>query len=159
MTSNAVGCQCRSICRLRLDLTIWHKTELDQCLESVTNTKSKTVSLLKQIMNSIHDLRITKDRCDKLRRTIRLITGTESTGEHQDLALSDRFLESVDRFHDLALCHILKYKRLNLCSCLFKRLCCIVLTVCAREYRNKYLWLCQLSLCGIYLLCIIKRIF
>ena len=46
MASDGVVGQCRRILLLSADLTVRNKSQLDQCLESVTDTKCKTVSLI-----------------------------------------------------------------------------------------------------------------
>ena len=46
MTSDGVIGQCRRILFLSADLTVWNKSQLDQRLESVTDTKCKTISLI-----------------------------------------------------------------------------------------------------------------
>ena len=46
MTSDGVIGQCRRILFLSADLAVWNKSQLDQRLESVTDTKCKTISLI-----------------------------------------------------------------------------------------------------------------
>ena len=46
MTSDGVIGKCRRILFLSADLAVWNKSQLDQRLESVTDTKCKTISLI-----------------------------------------------------------------------------------------------------------------
>ena len=76
MTSDCIVCQCRSIICLSNDFSVWYKSELDQSLESVTDTKCQTVSFIDPLHNSFFDLRILECSCKEFRRTIRFITGS-----------------------------------------------------------------------------------
>ena len=46
MTSDGVICQCRRICFLLTDFTVRNQTKFDQCLETVTDTKAESVTLI-----------------------------------------------------------------------------------------------------------------
>ena len=51
MTTDGVVGQRRGILRLCLNMTIGNKSQLDQCLETVTDTKYKSISLIDQLFN------------------------------------------------------------------------------------------------------------
>ena len=46
MTTNGIVRQCRRIRSLRLDLTVRHKPQFDQRLESVADAQTETVSFV-----------------------------------------------------------------------------------------------------------------
>ena len=140
MTSNGIECQCRRICLLSADFAIRYKTKFDQRLETITNTKCQTVSLIDQLHNSFFDLRILECSCKEFRGTIRFVTCGESAREHDDLCSSQ----------------VLEYFYIHLCTCTLKCTCTVILAVCSREYRNKYTRFRNLVLAYINVVCTIK---
>ena len=63
MASDGVEGQSRGILRLSENLTVRNESQFDQCLESVADTKGKSVSLIQQFGNSFFDLRILECGC------------------------------------------------------------------------------------------------
>ena len=63
MASDSVEGQSRGILRLSENLTVRNESQFDQCLESVADTKGKSVSLIQQFGNSLFDLRIPECGC------------------------------------------------------------------------------------------------
>ena len=159
MTSDCIVCQCRSIICLSNDFSIWYKSELDQSLESVTDTKCKSVSLIQKFFNSFFDLRILECSCKEFSWTIRLITGTESTWEHDHLSLSDCFLKLVYWSTDVFCIKVTEYFCNNLSACSLKCTGTVILTVRSREYRNKYCWLSDLMAANMNIGCIKELLF
>ena len=107
-------------------------------------------------MYRFHNLWISKNRSDKLSWTVRLITCTETAWEHKYLRLFYRCLKCIYWLYYLAFCHVFKYDCLYICTCKFKCFCCVIFTVCTREYRYKYLRSCNLVLCRVNSFCIEK---
>ena len=101
MAANLVHCQCWRIFCLVNDFSIWYKTELNECLESITDTKCKTVSLVKKLHNGLFNLFISKYGCKELRRTFWFITRTESAWEHNNLCLADCLFKCIYRFKNV----------------------------------------------------------
>ena len=75
MTADVVGCQCRRIRLLRCNFAVRHQTKFDQCLETITDTKSQTISLVEQLHNSLFQFFISESRSNEFTGTVRFITG------------------------------------------------------------------------------------
>ena len=141
--------KCRCILILTCNGTVWNKSELDQCLEAVTDTKCETISLIQKPHNSfLHSLVLEGCR-EELSRTIRLITCGESSREHDNLRLVNGLHICLEGLSYLLCCLILEYNSTNIRSRSFKSLSRIVFTVGTREYRDKYIGLSNLILTDI----------
>ena len=89
MSVNGIKGQCRRVLFLSHDLPIWHKAKLNQCLEPVADSKCKSVSFCEQLVDCLCHLCVAECGCKEFCRSFRLITGGESTREHDDLCLVD----------------------------------------------------------------------
>ena len=107
-------------------------------------------------MNGIFNLFITENGGNEFCRTIRLITGTKSAGKHQNLGLTDCLFKSIYTVRDVLLRHIFKYNALCISTCCLERKSGIILTVCSREYRNKYGRFCHFMFAYINVFRIVK---
>ena len=101
---------------------------------------------MKKLHNLFRDLFVSECSCDKFTGSVRLITGRETTGEHDDLALADALYKSIYGISDISRILILEYEYGSLRTRTLKCLCGIVLTVGTREYGNEYLRLGNLVL-------------
>ena len=63
MASNCIVCQCRCILILSYDISVWYKTKLDQCLESITDTKCQTISLIQKLLHCLFQLCVLECSC------------------------------------------------------------------------------------------------
>ena len=75
VASDGVVGQCRRILFLSADLTVRYQSQFDQCLESVADTKSKTVTLIEELHNCLLDLLVLERGSKEFRGSIRLISG------------------------------------------------------------------------------------
>ena len=156
MASNCIVSQCRRILCLSCNCSIWNKSQFYKSLESITDTKYQSVTLPKKFLNRLFHLRILECSCKEFRRTIRFITSAESTWEHDHLRLRDCFFKYIDRIYNIGSTHIAEYFYDCFCSCSLKSSLTVILTVCSREYRNKYSRLSDLVFADMYFFCIKK---
>ena len=145
MSADGVEGQGR-ICRLKLaDFAVGYKSELNKRLEAVADTEHKTVAVFEQVVNRVRDSRVAEGCGDKLARAVGLVTAGEAAGNHNHLRFSDDFFHSLYSFLNAALGEVLNNQKLCLSACLFERAGGVYLAVCAREYGDKYLRLCDLN--------------
>ena len=156
MAVDCIVCECRWLCILLSDLSIWYKSKLDKCLKTVTDTKCKSISLINELFNSLCHLCISKCCCKEFSWSLRLISCWESTREHDNLRFVNCLYKLINRIADILCCEILEYLDYCVSACSFKCLSTIILTVCSREYRNKYCRLSHFILAYIDILCIVK---
>ena len=84
-----------------MNLTIWHKSQFDECLETITDTKGKSVTVIQKIHNGFFHLFVTESSCKELSTSLRLITCGKSAREHDHLCLIDRLCKYLDRITDV----------------------------------------------------------
>lgn len=135
------------------------RPEFNQSLESITDTKCKTVSLVDKLHNCFFNLCVLECSCKEFRRAIWFITSGESTWEHNDLSLVDCFCEEFHGIMDIFCCQVLEYFNVNLCTSAFKSTCAVVFAVCSREYRDKYTRFCNFVFAYINVFCMVQVIF
>ena len=145
MTSNFVVCQSRHIAFHVTEFTIHGKTSLNQSLESVTNTKNKTVALFKKIHNLSRNASFAKTVCNKFCRTIRFVSGTKSTAQSKNLSFLKFPFKISKAFFKHCRSSVCQNNYLSVRSCQIKRTCHIKFTVSSREYRQKNAWLSRRS--------------
>ena len=103
MAVNGVEGQSRGIRLLSGDLTVGNQSQLDQRLETVADTQCQSVSLIQKLCYCFLDLLIFKCGCKEFCGSIRLVSCGEAAREHDDLCLTDGFLEGIHGFFDVAL--------------------------------------------------------
>ena len=101
MASDGVEGQSRCIRILSNDLAARYQSELDQCLETITDTKSQSITLVQKLHYCFLDLLILESSCEEFCRSIRLISCGESTREHDDLCITDSFFKCIHGFTDI----------------------------------------------------------
>lgn len=78
MTANMIGCQCRRVILLRSYFTVRDKSEFDESLETVANSKGQTVSLIQKLIDRFFDPLIAEYGSNEFGGAIRFITGAEA---------------------------------------------------------------------------------
>ena len=96
MTSDCIKCQSWRICCLSCNRTVWYKSQFNQSLESITDTKCKSVTLIYKSGYRIFDFCILECSCKEFCRTIRFITCGKATWEHNNLSLIDCFFKNFN---------------------------------------------------------------
>ena len=155
MTSDGVVSQRRRISLLLCDLAIWNQSQLDECLESVTDTKCQTIAFIQKLHDLFTDLFIAERIRKEFGTSFRFITGRKSTREHDDLCLGDRLCKFVYRITDRSCIQIAEHLCHHICSGTLKCLCAVILTVGSRKYRNKYGRLCDFIFAYIDFFCFV----
>ena len=154
MATNCIICKSRCIRWLSMNLSKRNKSKLNQCLETITDTKYKTISLIKELHNLFFHLLITESIGEELSWTLWLITSWESTWEHNHLSFTYCLREFINRISNVRSWLILKYLNNRLCTSTSKCLSAIVLAVSTWKYWNKYLRYCNLVFTYVYIFCI-----
>ena len=85
MSCDSVKCKCWRIVSHINNLAVWNKSEFNKCLEAVTYTEHKAVTILQKVMYSISQTWISEERYDKLTTAVRFVTATESARKHNNL--------------------------------------------------------------------------
>ena len=156
MASDGIVGQCRRIRCLSHNFSVRNQTKFNQCLESVTNTKYKTISFVQKFFYCFFEFCILECSCKEFCWTIWFVTSWESAREHDDLGFCNFFFKCIHRIYDICCIHVTEYFCDDLCTCSFKCFCTVILTVCSRKYWDKYCWFCYFILAYIYILCIIE---
>src|SRR5699024_7152906 len=138
MAADGVISQCGGILFLTADLAVGNKSQLDQRLETVTDSKGKTVSLVQELHDSFFDLRVL-ERCGKeFRGAVRLVACGKSAGEHDDLRLGDRLFKHLHRITDIFRRKIAEYLHVHFRSRTAERTGAVIFAVGSGEYRDEY---------------------
>src|SRR5699024_3044074 len=138
MTADCVISQCGRIFFLPADLAVGNKSQLDQRLETVADSKGKTISLIQELHNRFFDLRVLECCGKKFRGAVRLVASGKSDGEHNDLRLGDPSFKPLHSITDVFRRKMTEYLHVHFRSRPFKSAGTVILTVSSGEYRNKY---------------------
>ena len=137
MTSDFVVSKCRAFLGKRYDMTERNKSEFDKRLETVTDTNHQTVALVKHILHTVRDFRITEERVDELCRTLGFITAAETAGDSDYLRIVNELCELVHAVLNIRRGKVLDNENIALCAVILKRASHIIFAVRAGEYGNK----------------------
>ena len=100
-------------------------------------------------MDCFRYLLVVEDIGYEFSTSVRLVTGRETTAEHQDVALVNLILHHLDGFEDILLCQIAEYPEFNHSSCAPPGFSRVVVAVRTRENRDEHLrvlnWLTLVS--------------
>ena len=129
------------------DLTVRHKTKLDQRLEAVTDTCHQTVTVVQQIADLLLDCRIAEEGGNELTRAVGLVAARKAAGQEDDLGLAAKLCKLLNRAFNALTRQIIDDKYLSLGTRIGKCLCAVIFTVCTREDGNNHLRLSRQN-CG-----------
>ena len=97
VSCNCIKCQSWRIISHWNNLSIWNKTKLNKCLESITDTHHQAITIFQKIMNSICQTRISQEWYNKLTTSVWLVTTAKSTRKHYDLRIVDLLFHNLNR--------------------------------------------------------------
>ena len=104
---------------------------------------------MQEFVNSSLDLRAAEECSDEFSGAVRFVAAAESARNHDDLCLLNQNGKEIDGFFDGSSRQVPDDKDLRSCAGTFEDTCCIIFTVCPREYRNQNTWMCNLDGAGL----------
>ena len=119
------------------DLAIGNQPQLDQCLETVADTAHEAVPLGKELHDSLPDPLVAEEGGNELGGTVRLISSGETSGDKDDLAVSDLLCHCIHGFPDILCREIPDHHDLRIKSCVGNCLCTVIFAVGSRECRDQ----------------------
>ena len=99
MAVDGIVGQCRGILCLRLNLSVGNKSQFDQRLESVTDTKCQSIALREKLVHCLGHL--PEGGGKELCGALRLISCGEAAREHDNLGLVDGLHKLVNGISDI----------------------------------------------------------
>ena len=142
VASDGIVCKGRHFTSHVAEFTVHCKTCLDKCLESVTDTKDKTIAVLKEVHDLVFNLLVAENVYDELCRSVRFVTGRESSGEGKNLCVLEFCFKIAESFFKLPRELVSDWNKFCSGSCKVECTLHIKFTVCTREYRENYERLC-----------------
>ena len=138
MTGYVVKCERRCVRRLLAYISERHKPQLDQRLEAVAYTQSKTVALIEHLHDRLRYCGIAEGGGDEFTAAVRLVAAAESARECDYLSLLYRLDELLCALFYVA-CALIAYDK-GACDRArpFKRTSGVVFAVGAGEHGNEY---------------------
>ena len=145
MSCNCVEAKCGTSIVSVDNLAEGNKTKLDKCLEAVADTAHKTVTVVEKVCYCFFYSSISEECCNKLSRTVRLVTTGETAGDEDHLSILNTLSKVLNALSNCVSCKVLYNDNLSLCTCVHHSLCAVVFAVCAGECRDDYLGLSNLD--------------
>ena len=143
MAADRIKGQGRAVAACLTDFTVGHQSELNQRLESVTNTQHQAVTVIQQIHDCLFDALVFKGRLNELAGAVRLVTAGKSARQHNHLCLMDAVHKTVDRILNVCRLQVLKNLHISGAAGAFKCAGGIIFAVRSRKGRNKDARLCK----------------